>query len=106
MSGLLSYRIYTCLLAAACLGLKPKRTVNQSKQGIITAASNIYTGMNLGSALLEKDVAGLNELTVCSLGAETLGLGISAVLGGADTLLMSEQLKVHSQHDSFTSLIE
>jgi hypothetical protein len=50
--------------------------------------------MDLSSTLTINDVAGLYELTVCSLGTKTLGLRITSVLGGTHSLLMSEKLKV------------
>jgi hypothetical protein len=60
--------------------------------------------MNLGTTLSVKNVAGKYELTVSTLSAETLRLGISAVLRGTYTLFMSEKLKVQLQHDLYTSL--
>lgn len=46
--------------------------------------------MNLGSALSVKNVTSLYKLSVRSLCTKALGFGISAVLGRADTLLMSK----------------
>ena len=43
------------------------------------------------------------ELTVCSLGAEALGLGITAVLRGTDAFLVRVQLKVHCEEHNYTS---
>jgi hypothetical protein len=50
--------------------------------------------MNAGSALSVQDVAGLNELAVSFLGAKSLGIGITTVLGGSHSLFMGKELKV------------
>ena len=50
----------------------------------------------MSAPLPHQNVAGQHKLTVRPLHAETLGLGITAVLGGADALLVSEQLNVQS----------
>jgi hypothetical protein len=52
----------------------------------------------MGSALSVKDIAGFHKLSVRSLGAKSLGLGITAVLCGTYTLLMSEELKIKVHH--------
>jgi hypothetical protein len=54
--------------------------------------------MNPGAALSVKDIAGLYKLSVCSFGSQSLGLGITAVLRGANALFMGEKLKVHLHH--------
>ena len=41
-----------------------------------------------------------DELTVGTLGAKALGLGITAVLGGAAALLVGEELKTNTNHDT------
>ena len=46
--------------------------------------------MNLSAALLDENVACQNELTVSTLHAKALGLGIAAVLSRADTFFMSQ----------------
>ena len=57
----------------------------------------------MSAALSVKDVAGENKLSVRSLRAEALGLGITSVLGGTDTFLMRVQLKVHCEEHNYTS---
>jgi hypothetical protein len=54
--------------------------------------------MNVRASLANQDVAGQNELTVSALHAQTLGLGVTAVLGGAAALLMGKELEADSQH--------
>ena len=68
------------------------RAVLQCKQGVVAADAHVGAGMDLGAALADQNVAGQDELTVAALHAQTLGLGVTAVLGGADALLMSEEL--------------
>ena len=74
--------------------LKAKDSVGQSIQGVVTADAYVEAGMNAGAALSVKDIAGLNKLAVSSLGAESLSVGITAVLGGSHSLFMGEELKV------------
>lgn len=45
------HRIYGSLFLVSSFSLKTKNTVNQGKQGIISADTYIIAGMNLGSAL-------------------------------------------------------
>ena len=56
--------------------------------------------MDAGAALTNQNVASLDELTVGALGTKALGLGVTAVLGGAAALLMSEELKTQTNHDT------
>ena len=90
----LCVRINRYLLAVSSDSLITDNTVNQSKQSVIAALTYVCTGMNSGTALSVKDVAGLCKLTVASLRAQSLGLGISSVLGGTYTFLMSKKLKI------------
>jgi hypothetical protein len=46
------------------------------------------------ASLAVKDISGLYELAVSAFRAESLGFGITTVLCGADTFLMSEELKI------------
>ena len=57
--------------------------------------------MDLGAALAHEDVAALGKLTVGALRAQTLGLAVAAVAGGAHTFLMSEKLKIQFHHGCF-----
>jgi len=74
--------------------LKAKDSVCQCIQSVIAADAYIEAGMNAGSALSVQDVAGLNELAVSFLGAKSLGIGITTVLGGSHSLFMGKELKV------------
>ena len=57
-----------------------------------------FTPGGYGAALPDQDVAGQNELTVAPLHAQTLGLGVAAVAGGANALFMGEKLQTDIQH--------
>ena len=78
--------------------LKLNSTVNQSKQGVVLADTNIGAGMDMGASLANQNVASQNKLTVSALAAQSLGLGITAVLGGTAALVVSEELNTNLQH--------
>ena len=67
-------------------------TVSKSKQSVITASANVLAGVDVSSSLSDKDVACSASLSVSSLYAQTLGFGISAVLGRAHTFFMCKKL--------------
>ena len=95
---LLLYRIDRSFLAISAESLKAKNAVACSKKRIVAALAYIGAGMNLCASLTNQHIACENKLTVASLDAKTLGLGISAVLGGAHTFFMSEKLYIYLQH--------
>ena len=76
------------LLAVLAHALELYLAVNEGEQGIVLTLTNVGTGVDLSSALSDKDVAGQNELTICSLGTKTLGLAIATVLGRTHTFFM------------------
>ena len=76
--------------------LETNDAVRLSEQGVVRADAHVGTGMDVGTTLTDQDVAGQNELTVGTLNAQALGLGVTAVLGGANALLVSEELDVQS----------
>jgi hypothetical protein len=84
------YRSDRDLSLVTAFSLETNYAVAKSEQSIVTAASYIDTRMDLGSALSVKNISGLNKLSVCSLGSQSLGLGITTVLCGTYTFLMSE----------------
>ena len=73
-------------------------TVDQSKQGVVLADTNIGAGMDVGASLANQNVASQNKLAVSALAAQSLGLGITAVLGGTAALVVSEELNTNLQH--------
>ena len=68
-------------LAVAAHALEVNAAIDESKQRVIAADAHALTRMDVGAALTNQDVAGQNKLTVAALYAQTLGLGITAVLG-------------------------
>ena len=62
--------------------------VAQSEQGVVLAAANVLTGVDVGATLANQDFARANDLAGKTLAAQTLGVGIAAVSGGAKTFFM------------------
>jgi len=87
-SQLLSDLVHGDLLAVLAHALELHSAVNLGEQGIVAALANIVAGMDVSAALTNQHVAGQNELTIGALDAQTLGLGVTAVLSGAAALLM------------------
>ena len=77
--------------------------VDQSEQRVVGTLADIVARMDVGTALLDKNVAGKHELTVRTLHAETLGFGIAAVTGGTHTFFMRKKLDIHVKHCCCTS---
>ena len=73
--------------------------------GIVAAAAHVHTGVDMGAALTDEDIAGENMLPVGALGPQALALGNTDVLGGADALLMGEELKTNVHHDRVPSFL-
>ena len=69
----------------------------QSEQGVVAALTHVNTGMDMGAALTNQNVASQNELTVAALHAQTLGLGVTAVTGRTNALLVGEKLQTDIQ---------
>ena len=68
-------------------------SVDKIEKGIVSSASHVVTGMDLGAALTNENVTCGNRLTVCLLYAKSLGLGVTAVLGRTNTFFMSKKLQ-------------
>ena len=73
-------------------------TVDFSEQGVVLANADVVARMDMGASLTNQNIAGQNELTISTLRAQTLGFGITAVLGGAAAFLMCEELETHVKH--------
>ena len=71
-------------------------SVNQSKQRVVTAKTDVIAGTDSGSSLTDDDVARKDNFPVRLLDAKTLCVTVTAVLGGTNALLMSEELKTDS----------
>ena len=93
------------LLTILAQTLETDNTVSLGKEGIVGADTHVLAGVNVRAALTHQNVAGQNELTVSTLGAKALGLGVTAVLGGAHTFFMGEELQTDIQHNSVPSFL-
>ena len=93
------------LLAVLAQALETDNTVSLGKEGIVGADAHVLARVNVRAALAHQDVAGQNKLTVSTLGAQALGLGITAVLGGAHTFFMGKELQTDIQHNSVPSFL-
>ena len=61
-----------------------------SVENLTSLGVSIGAGMDFGSALSVENVARFDKLTVRTLRTKSFGLTVTAVLGGADALLMSK----------------
>ena len=85
-------RVNGNLLAVLTQALETNNALNLGEQGVVLAAADVQARMDLRAALTDKDVARRNGLTVRTLDAQALGLGITAVLGRTYALFMREKL--------------
>ena len=70
---LLLYCVNADPFAVFAYTLKFNSTVNKSKKGIVRSSADVVAGVDMCSALLNENVARENELTVGTLGSQTLG---------------------------------
>ena len=73
-------------------------TVDKSEECVVRTSANVVAGVNVCSALFNKNVTCKNKLTVGSLRAKAFGFGITAVFSGAHTFFMGEELHTKSKH--------
>ena len=88
----LSLRINRYLLAVSAQSFKSYNTVSSCEQCVIRAAAYVLTRVDVSSSLTNENVSGNYCLTVSTLNAESLSLGITAVLDRTHTFLMREEL--------------
>ena len=86
-------RIDAYFFAIAANALETNLTIDQSKQSIIRTTANVFTGMDVSTALTNQNVASQYMLTIGTFYAQTFGLGITAVLGGTYTFFMCKKLQ-------------
>ena len=96
--ALLLHSVDGALAAILALALELDGTVNQSEQGVILADAHVDAGMDVSASLADQDVACQDVLTVGTLHAQTLRLGITTVLGRTAALVVSEELNTNLQH--------
>ena len=97
-SKLLLDRVNADLLVVTAHTLETNLTVNEREQRVIRASAYVLTRMDVRAALLNKNVACEDVLTICTLDTESFGFGITAVLRGAHTFFMSKQLDIDLKH--------
>lgn len=71
-------------------------TVNESKECIVRSATDVYAGANVCASLSYDYVAGFDALSVGFLNAQTLSIGITAVLCRANAFFVSKKLQAES----------
>ena len=76
--------MYLALVAARVLN----RTVAQGKQGVVLAAANVLTGMEMRAMLAHDNITRVHSLTCKLLAAQTLCVRIASVSSRSKTLLM------------------
>ena len=64
------------------------RAGDQSEQRVVAAAADVVAGVEVGAALADEDLAGVDLLAAEPLHAEALGVGVAAVAAGGRTLLV------------------
>jgi hypothetical protein len=74
--------------SATAGGAELNNSGGQCEQGVILAASNVVSGVKVGSTLANDYFAGINFLTTETLYAEALGITVASVTGAGCTLLM------------------
>ena len=101
------FRLFRCgfrlgidadLLAGLAQTFELHDTIDLCVQGIIITDAYIVARMDFRSALANENVSRQNELTIAALGAQALRMAVAAVTGRTHSLLMSEELKIHSEH--------
>jgi hypothetical protein len=74
--------------AAATAGAEFDSAGGEGEQGVVLAAANAGSRVEVGTALADDDLAGGNYLATEALDAKALCVGIATVASGARTLLM------------------
>src|SRR5438105_9715525 len=77
----------------AARGVKLDLPVGQREEGVVGALADALAGMDPGPPLADDHAPGRDLLAAERLHAETLGLGVPAVLGGAAALLVCHRAK-------------
>src|SRR5438445_4862007 len=63
----------------------------RGEEGVITPHSDVLPGIEGASPLTDDDRAGIDLLSIASLDAQALPIGVAAVLAGASSLLVSHR---------------
>src|SRR5690606_28129909 len=73
---------------AAALAAELDGAGRESEQGVVPAAPDVGAGVEVGAALADEDLAGVDLLAAEALHAETLRVRVTTVAGGACALLV------------------
>src|SRR6188508_1249809 len=73
---------------APAAGAELDGALGEREQGVVTAAPDVDAGVEVGPALADDDLAGVDDLAAEALDAEALCVAVAAVLAGAETLLV------------------
>jgi hypothetical protein len=65
---------------------------HRGKQCIVFTATNIFAGMDFGSALTQNNAASMDQLTTGHFHAKAFGVAIATIPGTTATFLMSHSL--------------
>src|SRR4051812_28287757 len=60
----------------------------EREQGVVAATADVLAGVEVGAALADEDLAGLDDLAAEALDAEALRVGVTTVAGRARALLV------------------
>ena len=71
-------------------GVEADDSINQGKKGVIRTPANIDARQHRGAALTNQNRASTDGLAAIALDAETLGIGVAAVAGGACAFLVGQ----------------
>jgi hypothetical protein len=63
------------------LGTELNCTGGQCEQSVVFSNADILTRVKVGSSLTNKNLAGINDLTIVTLHAKALSVGIATVTG-------------------------
>src|SRR3954469_4813022 len=80
--------------AAATPGAELHAARDEREQGVVLAPTHAAAGVEVGAALADDDLAGVDELTAVALHAEALCVGVATVLGRRCSLFVSHELSL------------
>ena len=81
--------------AAAAPGAELDRAGDEREQRVVAAAADVVTGVEVGAALADDDLAGVDDLAAEALDAEALRVGVATVAGGGRALLVCHGSAFH-----------
>ncbi len=61
---------------------------DEGEERVVATTADVGAGVEVGAALADDDLAGVDDLAAETLHAESLGVGVTTVAGGACALLV------------------